>query len=221
MNATAGRTAARHLLCTPNGVCAWVDYIKSRYKSTNPSLLRRVRPSLVLRSCFFVRPAAFFTGAYGAHGLSGKSDKARADWKTATQYHLCHALAIATLPAYQKTPARAAAGLLFSTGITLFSGSVYYACECVEMCIYVCFATFKNNSLDRRPPPPPAPPRAFAPVLVETVTDLSLALTPFPPTSYFAFCCAALTDDRKASKVAPAGGICLILGWATMALLKR
>lgn len=33
--------------------------------------------------------------------------------------------------------------------------------------------------------------------------------------------CAALTDDKKASKVAPAGGMCLILGWATMALLKR
>lgn len=61
--------------------------------------------------------------------MSGKSDKAKADWKTATQYHLCHALAIATLPAYQGTPARAAAGLFFSTGITLFSGSVYYACE--------------------------------------------------------------------------------------------
>lgn len=70
----------------------------------------------------------FFSGAYGAHGLSGKSDKVRTDWKTATQYHLCHALAIATLPAYQKTPARAAAGLFFSTGITLFSGSIYYAC---------------------------------------------------------------------------------------------
>lgn len=33
--------------------------------------------------------------------------------------------------------------------------------------------------------------------------------------------CEALTNDKKASKVAPAGGICLILGWATMALLKR
>eukprot|EP00752_Nemacystus_decipiens_P003948 g3615.t1 len=97
-------------------------------------------------------------GAYGAHGMAGKSDKAKADWKTATHYHLCHALAIATLPAYQKTPARAAAGLLFSTGITLFSGSVYYA---------------------------------------------------------------SLTDDKKVAKAAPAGGICLMLGWATLALLKR
>lgn len=69
-------------------------------------------------------------GAYGAHGLAGKSDKTRADWKTATHYHLCHALALATLPAFQKTPARTAAGLFFSTGITLFSGSIYYACGC-------------------------------------------------------------------------------------------
>lgn len=79
-------------------------------------------------------PAAFCplpphssAGAYGAHGLSGKSEKTRADWKTANQYHLCHSLALATLPVFQKTPARTASGLLFSAGITLFSGSIYYA----------------------------------------------------------------------------------------------
>ncbi|CAM9295738.1 unnamed protein product [Ectocarpus sp. 4 AP-2014] len=97
-------------------------------------------------------------GAYGAHGLAGKSDKIKADWKTATQYQMFHALALATLPIYQKTPARTAAGLFFTTGITLFSGSIYYAC---------------------------------------------------------------LKEDKKASKAAPAGGICMILGWATMAILKR
>ncbi|CAM9726977.1 unnamed protein product, partial [Ectocarpus sp. 12 AP-2014] len=67
-----------------------------------------------------------FSGAYGAHGLSGKSDKIKTDWKTATQYQMFHALALATLPIYQKTPARTAAGLFFTTGITLFSGSIYY-----------------------------------------------------------------------------------------------
>eukprot|EP00903_Cladosiphon_okamuranus_P009451 g9010.t1 len=90
--------------------------------------------------------------------MAGKSDKAKDEWKTANSYHLCHALAIATLPAYHKTPARAAAGLLFSTGITLFSGSVYYS---------------------------------------------------------------SLTNDKKPAKMAPVGGICFILGWATLALLKR
>ncbi|CAM9903113.1 unnamed protein product [Scytosiphon promiscuus] len=97
-------------------------------------------------------------GAYGAHGLAGKSDKVKADWKTATQYQMFHALAMATLPIYQKTPARGAAGVLFTAGISLFSGSIYYA---------------------------------------------------------------SLTDDQKLAKAAPAGGICMILGWATMALLKR
>ena len=65
------------------------------------------------------------TGAYGAHGLSDKSDKIRNDWKTATQYQLLHAVALATLPTFQKTAARTASGVLFSAGITLFSGSVY------------------------------------------------------------------------------------------------
>lgn len=64
-------------------------------------------------------------GAYGAHGLSKKSDKIKADWKTATQYQLFHAVALATLPTFQKTAARTASGFLFSAGITLFSGSVY------------------------------------------------------------------------------------------------
>ncbi|CAM9093185.1 unnamed protein product [Hapterophycus canaliculatus] len=97
-------------------------------------------------------------GAIGAHGLSGKSDKIREDWKKATQYQMVHALAMATLPMYQKTPARAAAGILFSAGITFFSGSIYYS---------------------------------------------------------------SLTDDKRMAKAAPVGGICMILGWATMALLKR
>lgn len=65
------------------------------------------------------------TGAYGAHGLSDKSDKIRNDWKTATQYQLLHAVALATLPTFQRTAARTASGVLFSAGITLFSGSVY------------------------------------------------------------------------------------------------
>lgn len=64
-------------------------------------------------------------GAYGAHGLSKKTDKAKSQWNTAAHYQLLHALALATLPAFQKSRARAGTGALFTAGITLFSGSIY------------------------------------------------------------------------------------------------
>lgn len=87
-----------------------------------------------------------FAGAYGAHGLAGKSDKAKADWKTANQYHMVHALAMATLPMYQRTPARGAAGVLFTAGISLFSGSIYYACEFSLIGVVCCWRCGKSDS---------------------------------------------------------------------------
>lgn len=136
--------------------------------------------------------------------MSGKSDKAKADWKTATQYHLCHALAIATLPAYQRTPARAAAGLLFSTGITLFSGSVYYACECVASKCARALRHCEAARLNRRPPLPPCLCAACfrasvlllhehgALIEVENATDLPLALTLCPTRVLLCIiCCCA------------------------------
>ena len=72
-------------------------------------------------------------GAFGAHGL--RSAMAELEdgakrlewWGTAAQYHLIHALAIAlaaTLVARTPGPA-GVAGIAFSVGCLLFSGSLY------------------------------------------------------------------------------------------------
>jgi uncharacterized membrane protein YgdD (TMEM256/DUF423 family) len=73
-------------------------------------------------------------GAFGAHGLrsrlAGLADGAeRLDWwRTASSYHLAHALAlglVAVLVARSAGVALTVAGFAFLLGIALFSGSLY------------------------------------------------------------------------------------------------
>ena len=71
-------------------------------------------------------------GAFGAHALKGRLDAEMMQiYDTAVRYHLVHALAIlacglATLR-YSQTPSWCA-GVLFSLGILIFSGSLYALC---------------------------------------------------------------------------------------------
>lgn len=58
----------------------------------------------------------------------------------------------------------------------------------------------------------------------EVIMDPNLTVEPTEQTA--SICCArfdvaALTENKKMTGAAPAGGIALILGWASMALLKR
>jgi uncharacterized membrane protein YgdD (TMEM256/DUF423 family) len=71
-------------------------------------------------------------GAFGAHGLKSRlaSLADGADrlewWKTAAQYHLAHALALALAAGlFGDTRAGRAACVAFALGIALFSGSLY------------------------------------------------------------------------------------------------
>ena len=73
-------------------------------------------------------------GAFGAHGLkthlAHASDAARRLdwWQTASHYHLSHALALGLLAAWAARSADRALALsaaAMSTGIVLFSGSLY------------------------------------------------------------------------------------------------
>ncbi len=60
-------------------------------------------------------------GAFGAHALQEKhSPKDMAIWQTAVQYQFWHTLAL--LFAWRTSPT---ASILFSSGICLFSGSLY------------------------------------------------------------------------------------------------
>lgn len=71
-------------------------------------------------------------GAFGAHGLQARLADA-ADgakrlgwWQTAAHYHLLHALALAVVAfAIAKVPAARYAGVAFTLGTLLFSGSLY------------------------------------------------------------------------------------------------
>lgn len=73
-------------------------------------------------------------GAFGAHGLEGwlegaeDAAKRLAWWRTGVQYHLLHAVALG-LPAWLSErcsgKAPSVAGVLFSVGVLLFSGTLY------------------------------------------------------------------------------------------------
>jgi uncharacterized membrane protein YgdD (TMEM256/DUF423 family) len=65
-------------------------------------------------------------GAFGAHALRGHLDaSAMGWWQTAVQYQLWHALALALAVHAGRGRAGRLAVVAFSTGIVLFSGSLY------------------------------------------------------------------------------------------------
>ena len=71
---------------------------------------------------------AIFLGAFGAHGLVDKVTPERlANWHTAANYHLMHALALLALALFAKATGRSITlpATLFSVGIVFFSGSIY------------------------------------------------------------------------------------------------
>lgn len=73
-------------------------------------------------------------GAFGAHALKGRLDPSLlAVWQTAVVYQFHHALALLAVGLLLRgtqapLPLLNAAGLLFSGGILLFSGSLYALC---------------------------------------------------------------------------------------------
>jgi uncharacterized membrane protein YgdD (TMEM256/DUF423 family) len=73
---------------------------------------------------------AVATGAFGAHGLSGRLDPhAMQIFETGARYHMYHALAmgLAALAARgAAAPAAQIAALFFLIGIVLFCGSLYF-----------------------------------------------------------------------------------------------
>ncbi len=72
--------------------------------------------------------SAIFLGAFGAHGLRGKvSADQLANWHTAANYHLAHALAVLALALYANASGHSVKlpATLFSVGVVFFSGSIY------------------------------------------------------------------------------------------------
>lgn len=72
---------------------------------------------------------AVAAGAFAAHGLEGRiAPRALEIFQTGAQYHLTHALAIvaASLVRGQAVRRATVAAWLFTLGIVLFSGSLYF-----------------------------------------------------------------------------------------------
>ena len=71
-------------------------------------------------------------GAFGAHALAERLDAPQLEiWRTATHYHLVHALALVAVglvAGVRSSRAATASGVLFLSGIVLFSGSLYALC---------------------------------------------------------------------------------------------
>lgn len=90
-----------------------------------------MKPSLLSVLGSLNAAVAIMAGAFGAHGLKAILSAERLDvFKTASYYHLVHAVALVVYGLYKttvKTPGKntIAAGLLFLLGIILFSGSLY------------------------------------------------------------------------------------------------
>lgn len=72
---------------------------------------------------------AVVAGAFGAHALKAHlSPEALGWWQTGAQYHVVHAVAIVLTGLFAprgRPRAIALAGLAFTSGIVLFSGSLY------------------------------------------------------------------------------------------------
>lgn len=92
---------------------------------------------IILTSAGALGALAIGFGAFGAHALrpvfESAADGARlaANWQTASQYHLAHALALALAGLVgERHPGRSArvAAACFALGTVVFSGSLYALC---------------------------------------------------------------------------------------------
>ena len=66
---------------------------------------------------------AVATGAFGAHGLKNFEPRRIEQWKTGAQYHFLHGLGLMAISQIGRN--HHVVGSLLSTGIILFSGSLY------------------------------------------------------------------------------------------------
>ncbi len=89
-----------------------------------------MKPRKILISGLILMLLAVALGAFGAHALKSMMSAAQLTiWKTASNYHFYHALALIGLGIWAERHAQAKAavlaGILFIGGILVFSGSLY------------------------------------------------------------------------------------------------
>jgi uncharacterized membrane protein YgdD (TMEM256/DUF423 family) len=85
-------------------------------------------PSLWITVSALLGAIGVVLGALGAHALEARLTPERlASWGTAVDYHLLHSVALLALALFSAATGRSVAlpAVLFTTGIVLFSGSIY------------------------------------------------------------------------------------------------
>jgi uncharacterized membrane protein YgdD (TMEM256/DUF423 family) len=85
-------------------------------------------PSLWITVSALLGAIGVVLGALGAHALEARLTPERlASWGTAVDYHLLHSVALLALALFSAATGRSVAlpAALFTTGIVLFSGSIY------------------------------------------------------------------------------------------------
>lgn len=109
-------------------------YTEAERRDTDATAMLQKIPRTLLALAAVNGFLAVALGAFGAHGLKsapGMDEYRLGVWKTGTDYHLAHALALLfvalladRLPAASQGRARLV-GWLFAAGIVIFSGSLY------------------------------------------------------------------------------------------------
>ena len=84
--------------------------------------------------------SAVVLGAYGAHGMKDRSEAMKETWRTATNYHFIHTLALAVSATAFHGRKRNVVCTLFTGGIVVFSGACYTVALMNERQPYAQFA---------------------------------------------------------------------------------
>jgi uncharacterized membrane protein YgdD (TMEM256/DUF423 family) len=69
--------------------------------------------------------SAVVLGAYGAHAMKDRSDPMREAWRTASNYHFIHTMALVVSCTTFHGKKRNIVSSLFASGILIFCGSCY------------------------------------------------------------------------------------------------
>jgi len=84
--------------------------------------------------------SAVVLGAYGAHGMKDRTDAMKESWRTASNYHFMHTLALAVSATAFTGKKRNVVCSLFTSGIVIFSGACYTVALMNERKPYAQFA---------------------------------------------------------------------------------
>eukprot|EP00428_Durinskia_dybowskii_P076387 CAMPEP_0170399648 /NCGR_PEP_ID=MMETSP0117_2-20130122/24072_1 /TAXON_ID=400756 /ORGANISM="Durinskia baltica, Strain CSIRO CS-38" /LENGTH=115 /DNA_ID=CAMNT_0010656335 /DNA_START=54 /DNA_END=401 /DNA_ORIENTATION=+ len=83
---------------------------------------------------------AVVLGAYGAHAMKDSSDSMRETWRTASNYHFIHTMALVVSSTTFHGKKRNIVSSLFASGILVFCGSCYLVAFMNERKPYAQFA---------------------------------------------------------------------------------